>query len=207
MISDPYKVLGVSPDASDEEVKKAYRELAKKYHPDLHPGDKECERKMNEINAAYEQIKNPQTAGPAAGGYGYGRGGFGGAYGGARASQDEGESTAMRAAMNYIMTGHFREALNALSGVPAAERNGRWYYLSAMANAGAGNIIQAREEAEQACRMEPNNAEYAAFLNELQRGRTFYTSRSGNFPSVAFGESLCLWLCAANLLCRFCACA
>ena len=51
------------------------------------------------------------------------------------------------------MTGHFQEALNALSGVPAAERNGRWYYLAAMANAGIGNIIQAREQAEQACRM------------------------------------------------------
>ena len=93
----------------------------------------------------------------------------------------------------------------ALSGVPAAERNGRWYYLAAMANAGIGNIIQAREQAEQACRMEPGNPEYAAFLNELQRGRTFYTTRSGNFPTVGVG-SVCLWLCAANLLCRFCAC-
>ena len=201
MNADPYKVLGVSSNASDEEIKKAYRDLAKKYHPDLHPGDAECERKMNEINAAYAQIKNPQPAGPS-GGYGYG---YGGAYGGARAAQDDGESTAMRAAMNYIMTGHFQEALNALSGVPAAERNGRWYYLAAMANAGIGNIIQAREQAEQACRMEPGNPEYAAFLNELQRGRTFYTTRSGNFPTVGVG-SVCLWLCAANLLCRFCAC-
>ena len=60
MVNDPYKVLGVSPDASDEEIKKAYRRLAKKYHPDLHPGDPEAERRMNEINAAYDQIKNPQ---------------------------------------------------------------------------------------------------------------------------------------------------
>lgn len=203
MISDPYKVLGVSPDASDEEIKKAYRELAKKYHPDLHPGDKECERKMNEINAAYEQIKNPQPAGAPNGyGYGYSRSGFGGS----RAAEDDGESTAIRAAMNFIITGHFHEALNALSGVPGSERNGRWYYLSAMANAGLGNIILAREQAEQACRMEPNNSEYAAFLGELQRGRTFYANRSGHFPAVAFGESLCLGLCAANLLCRFCPC-
>ena len=58
MVQDPYSVLGVSPNASDEEIKKAYRELAKKYHPDRNPGDEEAARKMNEINAAYDQIKN-----------------------------------------------------------------------------------------------------------------------------------------------------
>ena len=58
-MSDPYRVLGVSPDASEEEIKKAYRHIAKKYHPDLNPGDKEAGRKMQEINAAYEQIQNP----------------------------------------------------------------------------------------------------------------------------------------------------
>ena len=60
MIDDPYKILGVSPDADDEEIKKAYRRLAKKYHPDLNPGDAEAARKMQQINAAYEQIKNPE---------------------------------------------------------------------------------------------------------------------------------------------------
>ena len=60
MIDDPYKVLGLSPDASDEDVKRAYRRLAKKYHPDLNPGDKEAARRMQEVNAAYEQIKNPE---------------------------------------------------------------------------------------------------------------------------------------------------
>ena len=58
MAQDPYKVLGVPYGASDEEVTKAYRRLAKKYHPDLNPNDPEAAKKMSEINAAYEQIKS-----------------------------------------------------------------------------------------------------------------------------------------------------
>ena len=86
MIDDPYKVLGVSPDASDEEIKRAYRRLAKKYHPDLNPGDKVAAQKMQQVNAAYEQIKNPEKAQPnpgSQGGYSYGSYGydpFGGAW-------------------------------------------------------------------------------------------------------------------------------
>ena len=70
MISDPYSVLGVSRGASDDEVKAAYRRLAKKYHPDLNLGNAEAARRMNEVNAAYEQIKNPQPGGAYGGAYG-----------------------------------------------------------------------------------------------------------------------------------------
>lgn len=86
-MNDPYSVLGVSKDASEDEIKRAYRQLAKKYHPDLNPGDPEAARKMNEINAAYEQIRNPGQTNSA---YGYGNqqssggdpyGGYGGGYG------------------------------------------------------------------------------------------------------------------------------
>ena len=79
MIQDPYQVLGISPGASDEEIKTAYRRLAKKYHPDRNPGDPVAAQKMQEINAAYEQIKNPGAqAGGSAGGYGGGYDPFGG---------------------------------------------------------------------------------------------------------------------------------
>ncbi|MBR1643280.1 MAG: J domain-containing protein [Butyrivibrio sp.] len=67
MVQDPYKVLGVSPSASDEEIKKAYRTLAKKYHPDLNPGDEVAAQRMNEINAAYDILSKPHTARHASG--------------------------------------------------------------------------------------------------------------------------------------------
>lgn len=61
MARDPYEVLGVPHGASEDEIKAAYRRLAKKYHPDLNPGDQEAARRMNEVNAAYDQLKNPES--------------------------------------------------------------------------------------------------------------------------------------------------
>ena len=59
MIEDPYKVLGVAPNATQDEIKKAYRQMAKKYHPDLHPDDPEANKKMNDVNSAYDMLMNP----------------------------------------------------------------------------------------------------------------------------------------------------
>jgi len=62
-MSDPYQVLGVSPSASEDTISQAYRKLAKKYHPDLNPGNTEAEKKMQEVNAAYEQIRTQKHGG------------------------------------------------------------------------------------------------------------------------------------------------
>ena len=204
MVQDPYKVLGVAPDASDEEVKKAYRDLIKKYHPDLHPGDAEAAKKMNDVNAAYDQIKSGNTPGSA--GYGgqagayqqYGYGGWTDWAGyGAQARQTE--RSEYTAAVNYIRNGMYREALNALSGVPENERDGKWFYLSAGANMYLGNKVAALEQAKKAVALEPDNAEYRRLLEQLQSGGDFYDNYTGSYARSVNLNPLWLGLCAASL--------
>ncbi len=210
MISDPYKVLGVSPDASDDEVKAAYRKLAKKYHPDLNPGDEYAARKMNEINAAYDQIKNPQPQNDPYGGYGEGYGGYGYggySYGGAYGSQTDNERSEIKAARNYIRARHFQEALTALSGVPSHERDGEWYYLHAIASYNLGNRVAALESARRACEMSPGNMQYRQLLEQIESGAQYYdTAGEGfGFRTVDLGGgNFCLKLCLANLICNLC---
>lgn len=205
MIDDPYKVLGVGRDASDEEIKRAYRALAKKYHPDLNPGDQEAARKMQEVNAAYEQIKNPEKAQQAnPGGYG-GYGGyydpFGGyrqqSYGGAQAGDPY-----QQAAAQYIRFGRYQEALNALGS--CTERNARWYYLSALANDGLGNQVTALEHIRRAVSMEPDNMEYQQALNRIEHGSAAYRQQAGNFQGFSMGGDPCTNLCLCYLCNLFC---
>ena len=204
MVQDPYKVLGVSPDASDEEIKKAYRDLTKKYHPDLNPGDEKAAEKMNDINAAYDAIKNgtaQQSYGAGGSAYQQDPYGWQNVYGwyNAQQRQRQTERSEYTAARSFIRNGLYREALNALSGVPAAQRDGRWYYLCAVANLYLGNKIAALEQAKQAAAIDPGNEEYQRLVLQLQQGGDFYRAAQQEYTGGLNMSRLCMTMCAANL--------
>ena len=145
---DPYAVLGLNRNATDEEIKKAYRSLSRKYHPDANinnPRKEQAEEKFKEIQQAYQQIMQEKEHG-SAGEYGQGSSGgqggptgsywdfgdffggfgsFGGSQGQNRAGGGSEQSTHQQAALNYIRSGHYREALNVLNGME--DRDARWH--------------------------------------------------------------------------------
>lgn len=209
-MQDPYSVLGVSSSATEDEIKKAYRALAKKYHPDVNQGSAEAERRMKEVNEAYSAIMKMRREGTSSyGGYGSttggGYGGFGGDWGHGRAEDPYEGNTHMQAARNYIRSGHFQEALRLLEGM--AERGAEWYFLSAQANMGLGNRIAALNYARQAVNMNPNSFEYRALLSRLEGNTGFYRT-NGQAEGFATPNAICsnplLSCCALNLLCNCC---
>ena len=227
---DPYSVLGVDRNASDDELKKAYRSLSRKYHPDANinnPHKDEAEAKFKEVQQAYQQIMDERERGYTSGGggsssgsgSGYGGsfyggygpfGGFGsfdgyGGYGQSGESDSRRETTDphLKAAANYIRSGHYREALNVLDGI--RERNALWYFYSASANSGLGNNVTALEHAREAVRLEPENIQYRLLLERMESGGSWYQQRQTmyGYPG-SFDSSCCVKLCVANLLCNLC---
>ena len=195
MIENPYGVLGVSPSATDDEVKKAYRRLAKQYHPDIHPDPAFAEKKMAQINAAYDQILNERQ------GKTQGAGGYGG-YGYGQREPQSGSTPEMTAVRHYLHYQRWQEAFNVLNRI--TDRNGEWYYLSAYAHAGVGNRTQALEFAKRAVQMEPNNYEYQQFLQRLQYSGVAYETYGRGFSVPGGIPPLCVGLCLAKMCCPYC---
>ena len=215
MISDPYKVLGVSPDATDEEIKKAYRALSRKYHPDANvgaPNIKEIEEKFKEIQAAYQQIMDARERGESGyghsqssyggyGGFGRGFGGYGNQSSGDYGSTNE-DSLRYQAAANYINARHFQEALNVLSSI--SDRQAPWYYYSALAHMGLGNNIKAMDYARQANAMDPANPRYQQLLDQLESGGSWYNTMGDSYGMPMAGDNWCVKLCLVNLCWNCC---
>lgn len=229
-MKDPYEVLGVPRSATQQEVTDAFRKLAKKYHPDLNPNDKNAQSKMAEINVAYEEIKSGRAvhtdySRPNAGASGqspyqgynpYGGGSYGGGYGGfnpfeeffksygsqqQQSYQHQRRADGLDHVRQYVNAMRYSEALYALSQIK--DRTAAWYYLSAIANYNSGNTVSAMQHIDQAISMEPGNTEYQSIKQQIMAGSQSYSARQRGFGMPNFGiHPLCLGLCLARICCR-----
>ncbi|WP_298481657.1 J domain-containing protein [uncultured Ruminococcus sp.] len=194
---DPYEVLGISRNATDQEVKKAYRALSRKYHPDANvgkPDAKAYEEKFKQIQQAYQTIMDERQNSGANRSYSS----FQGHSRSAAGSGDE-NSIHMQAAVNFIRNGRFSEAVRVLEGMK--KRNANWYYTAAVAHSGAGNNATAVQYARTAAQMEPNNYEYQRLVQQLESpGFSYQQMQQPYMSSGGWDDSGCLRCCAANLL-------
>ena len=195
-MKDPYKVLGVSPTASDDEVKKAYRELARKYHPDKYAGSdlaELAEEKMKEVNAAYEQIQQMRAN--------KGENRSGGAYRDFSSGYGEGSGqfAEVRRALNNR---DIALAQSLLDQISPADRAAEWHYLSGCVAYSRGYYADAQRFFDTACNMDPSNAEYRN-ARETMRGRT--AGYGGGYSTSGGGGCSGCDVCS-SLLCADCCC-
>jgi molecular chaperone DnaJ len=177
-MTNPYAVLGVTREATDEEIKKEYRKLSRKYHPDSNinnPNAKQAEQKFKEIQVAYDQIQKEKEGGYTSNGYGdfSGFGGFNG-FGGYQQRQNQ-ESINIQAVKNYINNGYFKEAMNVLNTI--SNQDAEWYYYSAICHAGLGNEAMALEHSKRATTMDQNNFQYRELYRKLSTGESWYQTQ------------------------------
>jgi len=185
-VKDPYEVLGVSEDSTDEEIKKAYRELVKKYHPDQYgnnPLSELASEKLKEINLAYDTITKNRAAGKT---------------GGSNTYTDSTTQAEFSSIVSLIRAGRLDEAQMALESMPGNKRTAYWYYLMGEVAKRKGWYDNARTYSTKAYSMEPNNAEYAEALNRMR-----YASNTGTNMS---GAVLSPCDCCAGLMCADCLC-
>ncbi len=197
-MTDPYKVLGVSPSATDEEIKEAYRNLAKKYHPDQYsdsPLKELADEKMKEINEAYDAITAKRKEGSSQ------WGGFQGGYNPVGASGSSG----FQDVRSYIMAGRIADAEQILNGVPPERRNAEWYFLKGSVLYRRGWLEEAKDHFSRACQMDPGNGEYSAALNQaMSQGSGAYGGYRPHANMNAGGCNSCD-MCS-SLICADCCC-
>ena len=197
----PYEVLGVSRDAGDDEIKRVYRDLARKYHPDNYqnnPLADLAEEKMKEINEAYDAITRARAGGGSsyggsgsAQGYGYG---YGSGY-----QQQSGRagSSVFAQARSAINNNDLDGAERLLHGV---SRNGEWYFLMGSIAYRRGWLDEARQNYQIAVQMEPGNMEYRQALGIMQRGGM------GGYRPAGYATGLDAMDCCTALMCMNCLC-
>ena len=196
---DPYQVLGVPSTATDEEVKKAYRDLARKYHPDNYhdnPLADLAQERMKEINEAYEAVQSQRKA-ARAGGY---SGGYGGYQAGYQSGYQSGGSRYQRIRM-AISQGNLNLAEELLNAM--ADHDAEWSFLKGAICYRRGWLDEARRHYQNAVNMDPDNQEYQRALDIAEGRSTAYRPEGyDNVTTGTCGNGDCLRLCGATLCCN-----
>lgn len=201
-MQDPYEVLGVSRDASMDDIKKAYRTLSRKYHPDANinnPNRAQAEEMFKRVQEAYDKIVYEREHGGASS-YN-GNASYGSFY------SDAATEPEMQAAVNYINNQHYAEAMHVLDGI--TRRGANWYYLHAIAQAGLGDNYNARMDAQRAVEMEPGNLQYQQLYQQLSGGMGWYQDMGRGYGYEECGQGTgagrgCLSCLAMLTLCTCC---
>lgn len=197
-MKDPYEVLGISRSASDEEVKKAYRELVQKYHPDKYAGnplEDLAQEKMKEINEAYDAITKSKGQGT------YAYGGTSGNYAGGYSDNYAGGSQAFAEVRRLIQMGQLQAAEGALDAI--GNHTAEWYYLRGVIAARRGWMDEAQQNFRIAINMDPGNMEYRNAFNSTTGGGAYSYRRQRQGVETDTDE--CCDLCS-TMLCMNCLC-
>jgi curved DNA-binding protein CbpA len=192
-MNDPYKVLNIAPTATDDEVKHAYRELARKYHPDNYhdnPLADLAQEKMKEINEAYDQIQKQRKSGyshtasaPRQSSYGGGTS-YRTAYSG---------SPLMQRVRMAINNGDISLAERLLNETDT--RDAEWHFLMGVVCSRRGWMDEAKQHLETACQMDPGNEEYREILNRFTSGG-YHPAGYRGFGTMTYDNDACMRLCA-----------
>ncbi len=173
-MKDPYSILGVGTDATDEEIKNAYRNLARKYHPDNYGDDnplKElAKEKMQEVNEAYDEIQRDRASSSS-----------GSSYSSSYSSSSE-PTGIYRDIRIKINEGRFGEAESMLAGVYEFDRTADWHFLNAVCLKRRGRMNDAMRELETACNMDPSNVEY-------QKAKEMFNRTGNTYGSAYYGDT------------------
>lgn len=185
-MKDPYDVLGLQRGASKEEVKHAYRKLAKKYHPDMNvdnPLADLAEEKFKEIQQAYDDIMNGSTSSYQANGY-----------------DNNSSNSNLSAIRQQVNIGRYQDAIRALNRV--SDRNAEWNFLMGVCYVNIGSVGQGVQFVQRAASMEPRNVEYQNFLTQIMNMQRTYQNRTSNFGRGGSNSADC----CTQLICADCLC-
>lgn len=202
-MTDPYKVLGVSPQATDDEIKKAYRALAKKYHPDNYidnPLSDLAAEKMKEINEAYDAITKARASGTGGGYAGAQSGGTYSSYSGSSYS-GSGYSSGTYARIRELLNQNRVSEAEVLLSRETDKTTAEWHFLTGVVYMRKGWLQQAREHLSEACRLDPSNEEYRNTLDMFSNSARSSPYNTMDSTTGCSGCDICTGLLCADLFC------